>query len=207
MKSQIGLYINEGWNVIWRLSSIIFRWYWIGTHILTLNTVGLSIVLSACMHTVTRVQQGKNVLIWVQRKSMNPLMRYLQLQRAPKKLPVSSQCPKPPDQPRDAARREECSDLEEKSLTTFCRWDGRVKGSDGDHLNDFMRLKWTTQNDALVEDSQQEYPKIRQDHDVAACPIPGTYVELQDLQFNAVWHDVAIRHLRICRGQTSIVWP
>jgi hypothetical protein len=30
-------------------------------------------------------------------------------------------CPKPSDQPRDAARREECSDLEEKSLTTFCR--------------------------------------------------------------------------------------
>ena len=28
-------------------------------------------------------------------------------------------CPKPSDQPRDAARREECSDLEEKSLTTF----------------------------------------------------------------------------------------
>ncbi len=32
------------------------------------------------------------------------------------KLPV---CPKPSDQPRDAARREECSDLDEKSLTTF----------------------------------------------------------------------------------------
>ncbi len=31
------------------------------------------------------------------------------------------QCPKPSDQPRDAARREECSDLDEKSLTTFCR--------------------------------------------------------------------------------------
>ncbi len=30
-------------------------------------------------------------------------------------------CPKPSDQPRDAARREECSDLDEKSLTTFCR--------------------------------------------------------------------------------------
>ena len=29
-------------------------------------------------------------------------------------------CPKPSDQPRDAARREECSDLDEKSLTTFC---------------------------------------------------------------------------------------
>ena len=28
-------------------------------------------------------------------------------------------CPKPSDQPRDAARREECSDLDEKSLTTF----------------------------------------------------------------------------------------
>jgi hypothetical protein len=62
-----------------------------------------------------------------------------------------------------------------------------VKGSNGDHLNDFMRLKRTTQNDALVEDSQQEYPTIRGDHDVAVCPIPGTYVELQDLQFNAMW--------------------
>jgi hypothetical protein len=29
-------------------------------------------------------------------------------------------CPKPSDQPRDPARREECSDLDEKSLTTFC---------------------------------------------------------------------------------------
>ncbi len=28
-------------------------------------------------------------------------------------------CPKPSDQPRDAARREECLDLDEKSLTTF----------------------------------------------------------------------------------------
>jgi hypothetical protein len=27
---------------------------------------------------------------------------------------------------------------------------------------------------------------IRRDHDVAVCPIPGTYVELQDLQFNDV---------------------
>ena len=58
---------------------------------------------------------------------------------------------------------------------------------------------------AIVEDSQQEYPKIRRDHDVAVCPIPGTYVELQDLQFNVMWHDVAIRHLRICQGRTSIV--
>jgi hypothetical protein len=51
----------------------------------------------------------------------------------------------------------------------------------------FMRLKRTTQNDALVEDSQQEYLTIQRDHDVAVCPIPGTYVELQDLQFNAMW--------------------
>jgi hypothetical protein len=39
-----------------------------------------------------------------------------------------STCPKPSDQPRDAARREECSKLDEKSLTTFCRCDGRAKG-------------------------------------------------------------------------------
>ena len=63
----------------------------------------------------------------------------------------------------------------------------KAKGSDGDHLNDFMRLKRTTLNDALVGDSQREYLMIRQDHDVAVCPIPGTYVELQDLQFNAMW--------------------
>jgi hypothetical protein len=30
-------------------------------------------------------------------------------------------CCKPSDQPRDAARQEEWSDLDEKSLTTFCR--------------------------------------------------------------------------------------
>ncbi len=50
----------------------------------------------------------------------------------------------------------------------------------------FMRLNRTTQNDALVEDRQQEHPSIRRDHDVAVCPIPGTYVELQDLQFSDV---------------------
>jgi len=37
-------------------------------------------------------------------------------------------CCKPFDQPRDAAWQEECSDLDEKSLTTFCRCDGRGKG-------------------------------------------------------------------------------
>jgi len=37
-------------------------------------------------------------------------------------------CCMPSDQPRDAARREECSDPDEKSLTTFCRCDGRAKG-------------------------------------------------------------------------------
>ena len=46
-------------------------------------------------------------------------------------------CPKPPIQPRDAARREECSQLDEKSLTTFSLLNGRAKGSDGDRLNDF----------------------------------------------------------------------
>ncbi len=38
---------------------------------------------------------------------------------SPYSLPEA--CPKPSDQPRDAARGEECSDLDEKSLTTFCR--------------------------------------------------------------------------------------
>jgi len=35
---------------------------------------------------------------------------------------------RPPDQPRDAAQREECSDLDEKSFNYFCRCDGRAKG-------------------------------------------------------------------------------
>ena len=35
-------------------------------------------------------------------------------------------CPKPSDQPRDAAQREECSDLDEKSFTTLCHC-GRAK--------------------------------------------------------------------------------
>ncbi len=46
-----------------------------GIHILTLNTVGLPIVLSTCINTATRVQQRKNVLIWVRRKSTILLMR------------------------------------------------------------------------------------------------------------------------------------
>ncbi len=37
-------------------------------------------------------------------------------------------CHRPPDQPRDAARWEECSDLDEKSFNYFCCCDGRVKG-------------------------------------------------------------------------------
>ncbi len=42
---------------------------------------------------------------------------------------------------------------------------------------DFMRLKRTTLNDALVEDCHQEYLSNRMDHDVVVCPIPSTYVE------------------------------
>jgi len=40
----------------------------------------------------------------------------------------NTDCCKPSDQPRNAARWEECSDLDEKSLTTFCRCEWRVKG-------------------------------------------------------------------------------
>ena len=43
-------------------------------------------------------------------------------------------CPKPSSQPRDAARREECSQLDEKSLTTFLLLNGRAKGSGAVHL-------------------------------------------------------------------------
>jgi hypothetical protein len=72
---------------------------------------------------------------------------------------------------------------------------------------DFMRLKRTTLNDALVEDCQREYPSIRRDHDVAVCPIPGTYIEPAKFAVQQYGNDVAIRHLRICQGLTSIVWP
>ncbi len=40
------------------------------------NTVGLLIVLSTCTNIVTRVQQGKSLLIWVLSKNMIPWMRY-----------------------------------------------------------------------------------------------------------------------------------
>ncbi len=39
------------------------------------NTVGLLIVLSTCTNIVTRVQQGKSILIWVLSKSTIPWMR------------------------------------------------------------------------------------------------------------------------------------
>ena len=51
-------------------------------------------------------------------------------------------CCKPSDQSRDAARREECSDLDEKSLTTFVVVMGGRKGFAREHQNGFfMRLK------------------------------------------------------------------
>jgi hypothetical protein len=47
-------------------------------------------------------------------------------------------CCKPSVQPRDAAQREECSDLDEKSLTTFCHCDGRAKGIAKEHQNGIL---------------------------------------------------------------------
>ena len=39
---------------------------------------------------------------------------------------MAGMCCKPSDQPRDAVQREECSDLDEKSLTTFVLlWEGK----------------------------------------------------------------------------------
>jgi len=52
-------------------------------------------------------------------------------------IAAARHCCKPSDQPRDAARREECSDLDKKSLTTFCRYDGRAKGIAREHQNGF----------------------------------------------------------------------
>ena len=50
-------------------------------------------------------------------------------------------CSKPFDQPRDAARREECLDLDEKSLTTFMElWKGE-KDLLGSTKMNFMRLR------------------------------------------------------------------
>ncbi len=86
-------------------------------------------------------------------------------------------CPNPSDQPRDAARREECSDLDEKSLTTFCSLSEEGKRSDGDRLNDFMRLKRTTQNDAPGGVVSQEYLNPDASVSCLVCPIPSTYVE------------------------------
>ncbi len=57
-------------------------------------------------------------------------------------------CPKPSSQPRDAARREECSQLDEKSLTTFLLLNEEGERSDGDRLNEIMRLKNYSKNDA-----------------------------------------------------------
>jgi hypothetical protein len=47
-------------------------------------------------------------------------------------------CCKPSDQPRDAARWEEYSGLDENSLTTICRCDGRAKGIAREHQNGFL---------------------------------------------------------------------
>ncbi len=54
---------------------------------------------------------------------------------------VNSVWCRPPDQPRDAARREECSDLDEKSLTTFVVVMGGRKGLLESTKMDFMRLR------------------------------------------------------------------
>ena len=42
----------------------------------------------------------------------------------------------------------ECSDLDEKSLTTFCSLSEEGERSDGDCLNEIMRLKNYSKNDA-----------------------------------------------------------
>jgi len=51
------------------------------------------------------------------------------------------ECCRPSDQPRDAARREECLDLDEKSLTTFMLlWEGKKDLLESIKM-DFMRIK------------------------------------------------------------------
>ena len=54
--------------------------------------------------------------------------QYIVIAAQKKFHPPTTPCHRPPDQPRDAARREECSDLDEKSFNYFCRCDGRAKG-------------------------------------------------------------------------------
>jgi hypothetical protein len=51
-----------------------------------------------------------------------------------------SRCPKPSSQPRDAARREECSQLDEKSLTTFLLFLGGQKEVTKFTLNENYQL-------------------------------------------------------------------
>ncbi len=50
-----------------------------------------------------------------------------------------------------------------------------------------MRLKWTTQNDALAEDCQWEYPSIQWDHDVAVCLIPGNVRRTWKICSSTMW--------------------
>jgi len=101
---------------------------------------------------------------------------------------------RPPDQPRDPARREECSDLDEKSLTNFGVIVGGRKGFAREHPNKFLwDLKWTTLNDALGGDFHREYLSIRLDPDVSVCLIPSTYVEMCSPASGP--------------GHTSSVWP
>ncbi len=69
-------------------------------------------------------------------------------------------CPKPSVQPRDAARQEECSQLDEESLTTFLSLNEEGERSDGDRLNEIMRLKNYSKNDAPGEVVSRGYLKI-----------------------------------------------
>ncbi len=63
--------------------------------------------------------------------SNQPMIKWLMIKQQIKDL---NGCPKPSSQPRDAARREECLQLDEKSLTTFLLLNGRAKGSGAVHL-------------------------------------------------------------------------
>ena len=66
-------------------------------------------------------------------------VRVLSRVRGVTKCPTQAcTCHRPSDQPRDAARWEECSDLDEKSLNYFCVVVGGQKGFAREHQNGFL---------------------------------------------------------------------
>jgi len=73
--------------------------------------------LPTCSHSTNNLWQCQS---FVDNVSINSWQCRMEID----KVKSMKTCCKPSDQPRDAARWEECLDLDEKSLTTFCHCDG-----------------------------------------------------------------------------------